>query len=279
MKTIYFLLQTWYQTWTDRFLVDFEDYYLILVCIFRFQQAMQTHHKSMQIQYVIYYDQLQTHTKHSFVYPFSIIFVAMPFGFGPATWKECMSWPERGMQSIREIILSKTTGSLKSPKVIVTSSFSGVGTAEICGKLALNAFRKDMELPPEYICSYSCADINKHCRSLLLQQDIQHVFGSTTECFDQAVVDKLRDAIQQEKVKLAQGGHGPKSDAWKAAGKRICRFAKDLFADKQPLKSAWCYRCKSFCKRFPDQDLLHSQDFHRLCSCLGYFESQCKTMN
>ena len=239
---------------------------------------MQRHHKSMQIQYVFYHDQIQTHTKHSFVCPFATIFVAMPFGCGPTTWKECMSWPERGMQTIREVISSKAAGILKCPKLIVTSSFSGVGTAEICGRLALNAFRKDIELPPEDICSYSCADINKHCRSLLLQQDIQHVFRSTTDCFDSGVVDKLRDAIQQEKFKLAQGGHGPKSDAWKAAGMRICRFAKDLFADKQPQKSAWCYRCKSFCKRFPDQDLLHSQDFHRLCCCLIHFEIQYRTM-
>ena len=201
-----------------------------------------------------------TTAKHKFLSQFSTIFVAMPSACGPTSWEECMSWPERGMQSIREVFLSKTTGHRKCPTLIVTSSFSGVGTAEICGKLALNAFRKDLQLPPEGICSYSCADINKHCRSLLLQQDIQHVFGSTTDCFDAGLVERLRDAIQQEKFKLAQGGHGPKSDAWKAAGRRVCRFAKELFADQQPKKYAWCFRCKSYCKRFPDQDLLHSQD-------------------
>ena len=163
-----------------------------------------------------------------------------------------MEWPQKGFDSLQRFLKDEALHFAQCPSVVMTSSFSGVGTAEIAGHMGHQAFCQGVGSAAKF-CSYSCCDVDKHCQRLLSFQDHMRVFGSTTELFEDSVLSKLRAKIKAVKIKVRNDGY-----PLKHAGIEVCHFAFDLFKDQRPKTTSFCYRCNSHCQRYPDDAFLSS---------------------
>lgn len=143
------------------------------------------------------------------------------------------------------------------PNVVVATSFSGVGTAEFAAEAAFDstAFGSDSVFLP-----YASCDFSRPCRSVLCNQECQHVFQSTCDSFPDAIVNKVRSVIKkakQEFDELQLDSRASKENSLKELGERVLKECDKILRHEKPLCKCWCDRHASFCDRFPLSVISH----------------------
>ena len=171
---------------------------------------------------------------------------------GPKSWEECMEWPRQSLQILKSLLGQKAQDN-DTRSIVMTSSFSGVGTAELAGAMVQKAFSVDVRgsdsggKTKSTFVAYSSCDSDKHCQQFLLQQEHhRHVFGNTCDVFDEDVISALKSRLRQNKKKVDNG-----KMSFAAAGEDLCNFVRNNLAKQIPKETSHCLKCDHQCKRYP----------------------------
>ena len=170
---------------------------------------------------------------------------------GPSCWKDFFSWPQRTVDR-----LSCLTSLNCHPQLVFTSTFSGLGTADVACTMAHRAvcgtFRNSC------VIHYAACDADQHCQTLLKNMECVHVFRDVKECFDKTVMSILEKHVEDNYLAIQQVEDKFERKAEiKKRGKEVCSFACDLLSHHAPQPSAYCVKCQKDCPRFPLSPVLH----------------------
>ena len=171
---------------------------------------------------------------------------------GPSSWHEFFSWPAQTLQRLRQMIAVP-----RVPDMVFTSTFSGLGTAEMAATMAHREMTSFFR--PSSVTHYSACDSEVSCQSILCKMDCCHVFRDVKECFDSTVMQLLTEYVQERHKEVQQIKDKVSRKARiLTAGKEVCRFAADLLSSHPPQETAYCVKCNKMCKRFPCKKMLDS---------------------
>lgn len=171
---------------------------------------------------------------------------------GPSSWHEFFSWPAQTLQRLRQMIAVQ-----RVPDMVFTSTFSGLGTAEMAATMAHREMTSFFR--PSSVTHYSACDSEVSCQSILCKMDCCHVFRDVKECFDSTVMQLLTEYVHERHEEVQQITDKVSRKARiLSAGKEVCRFAADLLSSHPPQETAYCVKCNKMCKRFPCKKMLDS---------------------
>ena len=176
----------------------------------------------------------------------------------PDSWSSHFSWPHRylGLISNALSLIQKKVEPC-AQKVLLTTSFSGVGTAEFSAEAALNACSSFSNSDKAHLVPYCCCDFNKHCRAVLRNQECQHVFQSTCDSFPPAVINSLRSVVHEARKKYVaiclQSPQFKNDEALNQLGSEVSEKCARILKGVKPKQKCWCERHSSFCNRFPSR--------------------------
>ena len=143
------------------------------------------------------------------------------------------------------------------PDMVFTSTFSGLGTADMAATMAHREMTSFFR--PSSVTHYSACDSEVSCQSILCKMDCCHVFRDVKECFDSTVMQLLTEYVHERHEEVQQITDKVSRKARiLSAGKEVCRFAADLLSSHPPQETAYCVKCNKMCKRFPCKKMLDS---------------------
>jgi len=109
---------------------------------------------------------------------------------GPSNWHEFFSWPAQTLQRLRQMIAVQ-----RVPDMVFTSTFSGLGTAEMAATMAHREMTSFFR--PSSGTHNSACDSEVSCQSILCKMDCCHGFRDVKECFDSTVMQLLTEYVHE----------------------------------------------------------------------------------
>lgn len=191
------------------------------------------------------------------------------------------AWPQHITKRHASLVgrekVEKRLGELLSHGVLLTTHYSGMGTAEDAASFALALAQKatgGLEPHPGAVVGYSSCDSNRACRSVLTSIGAsKHVFGNLCDRLSVAVRDELVQTLEEHRAMLHREVDGNQDvdvtvDAGADAEAALARRRKDhckLVGRQWSLRAldilkketfssqtmAWCYKCRRRCPCFP----------------------------
>ena len=177
---------------------------------------------------------------------------------GPRTFLDLYSWPknflhrlETGFPDSSKQAFSNLRG---KTRVSLTTSFSGMGTAEIAFQM-ISTVLVGLGLWTQGKCSvYAACDFDSKSQKVLVHHSgdsgAQHVFSDVCSTVPTDVVSQLRD-FQEPLRNEYLGFSGPDAPAVRERLERqFHRFAQNLFKGVSFNQQAFCVKCGHFCNRW-----------------------------
>ena len=184
-----------------------------------------------------------------------------PLPAGPRSFEELVNNTEFTLPRLVSFVTAISGKSpleyLNNVTLVVTTSYSGIGTIEWCmlfiqHALATMGCKLNLVL-------WSATDYACRCRKLLMKHrhPPRHVFGDLLDRLPAGILDrltKLQDSFHDQ-LPAPAAGKKKRTQAAKALGEEFLKQAcKLLEAEAKPdtAATAWCYSCNKYCKVAPD---------------------------
>eukprot|EP00435_Cladocopium_sp_Y103_P048908 s774_g14.t1 len=181
---------------------------------------------------------------------------------GPSAAEELYLWPKRILDQAakmhgREVLIQNMAA---KKGLVMTTTFSGVGSAELAAELLLDALREDGLVQPGFdFHVHSACDKDAMCREVLMHHDPgfapDHVFAQVDDCLPdhiRARLESLLFAAQSEVVDKTFPTARDRSQAIEVRGQKLIKDCLDILANTNVLSQGACHACKKMCSRFPD---------------------------
>ena len=169
---------------------------------------------------------------------------------GPQSYRECFQWNDYVVQSL---LADNGPVPKRRLKVAFTSSYSGVGMAEIGLDFVSQAMaRADIDIT---VACCSQTELDETCQACL---GGQHVFGDILERVEERVVQKLTKAQEKygdrfEKARAAapKNASDLKQSFEDQFLKEAAKILDQALRDNKFKETAHCYRCNAQCNWGP----------------------------
>ncbi|CAJ1454758.1 unnamed protein product [Effrenium voratum] len=187
-----------------------------------------------------------------------------PTPSGPRTLGDCCMWPKEFLQRItsgehrREV-----AANLQSrQKLLVTTSFAGIGTAEIAAAMICRELQTSGHWPADRTCLevYCSCEIDKACVSVLQAMEgfpckSQHLFGDVSNVAAPELVTSLAKDLQSLRRQVQAKQQSTTYKSYKAelakACRNWCRKAASILDSAELSDAMYCRGCQKQCRRFP----------------------------
>jgi len=176
---------------------------------------------------------------------------------GPKTFTDLFAWPENFLHRLgstfphlRDTVFQNLE---KKTKVILSTSFSGMGTPEIALKMISSVLQKHNMWNKDNTLVYGACDFDCNSQKLLChhgQCGAQHVFQDVCGVVPEEVVSQLQQFLKPLQESFASAPSSNQSSARESLEKKFHSFAQNLLSKTVCGHQSWCTKCEKQCQRF-----------------------------
>lgn len=181
---------------------------------------------------------------------------------GPTCAKDLYDWPMKCVNELTKIYGQESLVRNMSAKsgIVMTTTFSGVGSAEIAAGMLCKALRDEGLVEPGFdLHVHSVCDKDPMCRQVLMRHDPttapNHVFADVSDFLPDKVklrMEALLFAAQADIENKRFPNARAHSDAIHARGEKLVRDCLNILENVPIQDQGSCYECKRNCPRFPN---------------------------
>ena len=172
---------------------------------------------------------------------------------GPRVYSDLFDWPKHFFDRIvgldGDFSSHDVRKTLRRRKVVLTTSFSGMGTAEIALNLISGFLVQQGICKRDQFQLYCAVDSDTKCQRILCHGDnnsgAKHVFADVCSVVSADVVSQLKARLKELRQEAER--HPDRREEYET---KFHQFAKKLLSGATFDKQAYCLKCKQFCSRF-----------------------------
>lgn len=200
---------------------------------------------------------------------------------GPSTLDELLAWPAQGLASLEEAdaALESNMSAIARDKlmggIVLTTSYSGLGTAECALSMVVEEFARQNPGMPCNVVFYSACDVAPEARQCLLahgrQSRPRHVFGDLLDRLYPTDKEELDIIVDQcirgwhRYLEGAQEGQRPKAEIMaekKRLGSEMRGLLLAFLSEVEFRPDSFCYVHEQRCPLDPKDDWWLKDWFH-----------------
>ena len=175
---------------------------------------------------------------------------------GPRNSADLFSWPSKMLQRLQSLMPKNTiTRNIQRIKqVVLSTSFSGVGTPEIASKMISSTFQQEGLWPSDRVELYGSCDFSQRSQSVLMCNGncaSLHLFTDVCSSVPTDIVNKLTANLREKQKSFHMASDSNKASARQKLEKEFHAFANELLSSTSMLEQSCCKKCQKDCPRFP----------------------------
>lgn len=179
------------------------------------------------------------------------------FPDGPKSFSDLHSWPNAFLERFESRFPEESQQSLQRlrglQRVILSTSFSGMGTPEVALKMISAALQQKNIWDADRSVVYAACDSDALSRNVLCNhgcRGAEHVFSDVCSTAPPAEIEKIKNFLEDSRNKLTQTPVSEQPRVRKQLEKKVLSYCHEVFARVSFNKESFCEKCQKQCSRF-----------------------------